>query len=65
MVRHQGKGDEDLLKRAGTTLFVLLFAAFANIVVADRASAEPVECPAGSVWNPQAVTCVLRVTPPP
>ena len=65
MVRHQGKGDENLLRRAGTTLFVLLFAAFANIVGAEQASAEPVECPAGSVWNPQAVTCVLKVTPPP
>jgi hypothetical protein len=64
VVRHQGKGDENLLKRAGTTPFVLLFAAFANIVVAEQASAEPVECPAGSVWNPQAVTCVLKVTPP-
>jgi hypothetical protein len=64
VVRHQGKGDENLLKRVGTTLFVLLFAVFVDIIVADRASAEPVECPAGSVWNPQAVTCVLRVTPP-
>ena len=65
MVRHQGKGDENLLKRAGTALFVLLLAAFATIIVAEQASAEPVECPAGSVWNPQAVTCVVKVTPPP
>jgi hypothetical protein len=65
VVRHQGEGDEDLLKRAGTaTLLVLVLTAYAIIAGADRASAEPVKCPSGQVWNPQAVTCVLTATPP-
>jgi hypothetical protein len=65
VVCHQGKGDEDLLKRAGTaTLFVPVLAAYVIIAGANRASAEPVKCPSGQVWNPQAVTCVLTATPP-
>jgi hypothetical protein len=65
VVRHQGEGDEDLLKRAWTaTLLVLVLTAYAIIAGADRASAEPVKCPSGQVWNPQAVTCVLTATPP-
>jgi hypothetical protein len=64
VVRHQRKSDEDLLKCAPTILLVLVLAAYVSIAGADRASAEPVKCPSGHVWNPQAVTCVLTVTSP-
>jgi hypothetical protein len=64
VVRHRGKGDEDLLKGAWTTVLVLLLAVYVIIGGPDRASAEPVKCPSGQVWNPQAVTCVLTATPP-
>ena len=40
----------------GDTLRFLLVAAYVDIVAADRACAELVKCPAGSAWNPQAVT---------
>lgn len=63
MVRHRGKGDEDLLKGAWTTVLILVLAGYIIIGGPDRASAEPVKCRSGQVWNPQAVTCVLTATP--
>jgi hypothetical protein len=65
VVRHQGEGDGDLLRPAWTTFLILVLAVYGIIVAADPASAEPVECPSGHVWNPQAVTCVLTVRPSP
>ena len=64
MVRHQGEGDGDLLRPAWTTFLILVLAVYGIIAAADPASAEPVECPSGHVWNPQAVTCVLTVSAP-
>jgi hypothetical protein len=64
VVRHQGEGDGDLLRPAWTTFLILVLAVYGIIAAADPASAEPVECPSGHVWNPQAVTCVLTARPP-
>ena len=46
VVRHQGEGDGDLLRTLpGPPSSLLVLAAYAVIAGADRASAEPVECP--------------------
>src|SRR5829696_3824413 len=53
VVRHQGKGDGNVLKRGRPVLAFLLMAACTTITGAESASAEPVRCPSGHVWNPQ------------